>query len=86
MALLRILRNLAVLVILTVAALSLIPRPVAAQSTCRPLGTGCNTSAQCCNHWCGPYARRCCLPLHNMACRKSTDCCSGFCTSYGGCE
>jgi hypothetical protein len=41
MSLLRILRNLAVLVILTVAVLSLNPRPVAAQSSCKPLGSSC---------------------------------------------
>jgi hypothetical protein len=81
MTLLRILRNVAVLVILTVAALSLNPRPVAAQSSCKPLGNWCTSSAQCCNRWCGPYAHRCCLPLHNMACTSSAQCCSGMCIS-----
>lgn len=82
MALLRTLRNLAVLVILTVAALSLISRPVAAQSSCQALGTVCTQygwNAQCCNHWCSPSARRCCLPFHNQACSSWSQCCSGAC-------
>lgn len=83
MTLLRMLRNVAVLVILTVGVLTLSPRPMAAQTSCQPLGTACNSSAQCCNHWCGPYARRCCLPLHNMLCTKAADCCSGVCLRYG---
>jgi hypothetical protein len=85
MSLLRILRNLAVLVILTVAYLSLLPRPMAAQTSCQPLGTACNSSAQCCNHWCGPYARRCCKPLHGMTCSSWIQCCSGVCIN-GGCN
>jgi hypothetical protein len=88
MTLLRMLRNVAVLVILTVAALSLNPRPVAAQSSCQPLGTVCTSTAQCCTghlRWCSPYVHRCCLPLHNQGCTKSTDCCSGTCLPYGGC-
>ena len=83
MSLLRILRNLAVLVILTVAALSLNPRPVAAQSSCQPLGGFCTQyglTAQCCNHWCG-IRRTCCLPFHNMYCTASAQCCSGVCIS-----
>jgi hypothetical protein len=83
MSLLRILRNLAVLVILTVGVLTLSPRPMAAQSSCKPLGDWCTSSAQCCNRWCG-VRRQCCLPLHNMACKKSTDCCSGVCLPRGG--
>jgi len=69
MTLLRILRNLAVLVILTVAALSLNPRPVAAQSTCRPLGAGCTSSSQCCSgSFCG-WRRTCCdKPFHGQYC------------------
>ena len=81
MSLLRILRNLAVLVILTVS-LSLIPRPMAAQSSCKPLGAWCTSNAQCCYPWCG-IRRTGCLPLHNMICRKMTDCCSGTCVMYG---
>ena len=82
MSLLRIFRNLAVLVILAMGYLSLSPTPVAAQSSCRPLGTACTQygwNAQCCNHYCSPYAHRCCLPFHNMACRSSAQCCSGAC-------
>jgi hypothetical protein len=40
MSLLRILRNLAVLVIFAVGGFSLMPRAVAAQSTCHPWGLG----------------------------------------------
>ncbi len=83
MSLLRILRNLAVLLILTVGFLSLSPRTVAAQSSCHPIGTACSSSTwtrgQCCYGWCSPYAHRCCLPFHNMACSSWTQCCSGAC-------
>ena len=63
MTLLRMLRNVAVLVILTVAALSLSPRPVAAQSSCRPLGALCSPNLpKCCPlSLCGPH-RTCCRP------------------------
>jgi len=92
MTLLRILRNLAVLVILTVAIMSLTPRRVAAQSSCLPLGAYCHPyggNHQCCNNWCGGTGR-CCLPLHNMVCTSSAQCCSGFCfrrpgQTWGGC-
>jgi hypothetical protein len=46
--------------------------------SCEPLGTACTSSTQCCNHWCGGL-HRCCLPLHNMACKESADCCSNTC-------
>ena len=80
MSLLRILRNLAVLVILTVGFLSLSPRPIAAQSTCGQLGAVCTTAAQCCVHYCSPRTLRCCIPLHNRACTNWTQCCSGMCS------
>jgi FG-GAP-like repeat/Abnormal spindle-like microcephaly-assoc'd, ASPM-SPD-2-Hydin len=48
-------------------------------AVCQTLGAACTSNTQCCNHWCGPYARRCCLPLHNMACTSSAQCCSGMC-------
>lgn len=79
MSLLRILRNLAVLVILTVGILSLTPRTVAAQSSCRPLGTVCTSSRQCCNSYCG--SGRCCLFLHNAICKSNAQCCGLSCIS-----
>ena len=83
MTLLRILRNLAVLVILTVAALSLNPRPVAAQSTCRPLGGVCGATLKCCpGSLCGRINRCCNKPLYSMACTRSDVCCTGVC--YNG--
>jgi hypothetical protein len=87
MSLLRILRNLAVLVILTVAIMSLTPRTVAAQSSCLPLGAYCHPYGidhQCCNSWCG-YTSRCCKPLHGMTCSSWIQCCSGACIN-GGCN
>ena len=51
----------------------------ATSSSCTSLGNACTSSTQCCNHWCGPYVHRCCLPLHNMYCTKSSQCCSGAC-------
>lgn len=79
MSLLHILRNLAVLVILTVAALSLSSRPVAAQSVCQPIGGFCTSKAQCCFPYCGVF-HNCCVPFHNRACRKPADCCSYQCS------
>jgi hypothetical protein len=74
MTLLRILRNLAVLVILAVGWLSLSPRPVAAQS-CQPLGTYCNSSLKCCpGSLCG--GRRCCnKPYYSQRCGRGDVCC-----------
>ena len=92
MTLLRILRNVAVLVILTVAALSLNPRPVAAQSSCQPLGASCGLSLKCClGSLCGPYHRCCNRPFYGMACTRSDVCCTGICyifpgKSYGRCS
>ena len=86
MTLLRILRNVAVLVILTVAVLSLNPRPMAAQSTCRPLGWVCGiyTSKCCPGSLCG--GNRCCnKPLYSMACTRSDVCCFGMYCFYGRC-
>ena len=96
MSLLRILRNLAVLVILTVAALSLNPRPVAAQSSCQPLGGFCSVSRPCCpsspRSLCGRHNMCCNKPLRGMTCSGATDsnglsieCCSGFCFN-GACQ
>ena len=94
MSLWRIFKNVAVLVILMVAVLSLLPRQTSAQTACSiPLGSACpkfGLTAQCCgSHWCG-FSGRCCLPLHNMACRFAAQCCSGACifragASYGAC-
>lgn len=78
MSLLRILRNLAVLVILTVGVLSLIPRPAAAQSSCLPIGSFCNQRNQCCDRLCGPY-HRCCLPFKGALCTSNAQCCSYNC-------
>ena len=94
MTLLRILRNLAVLVILTVAVLSLNPRPVAAQSSCTPLGAFCTgwiRDAKCCSGLCGRWHRCCNKPLNGMACTRSDICCQGVCfifpgKSYGRCS
>jgi hypothetical protein len=77
MTLLRMLRNVAVLVILTVAALSLNPRPVAAQSSCRPPGSYCNRYTKCCNNWC--YDNRCCWAIPGHSCTSGLQCCSGTC-------
>ena len=82
MSLLRILRNLAILVILTVGSLSLIPRPMAAQSTCRPKGASCTSKAQCCTHYCGLHGN-CCFPFPHQACTSGAQCCSGICLSTG---
>jgi|GraSoiStandDraft_60_1057301.scaffolds.fasta_scaffold08806_5 hypothetical protein len=82
MSLLRTARNLAVLVILTVAALAFAPRPVAAQSTCQPLGGYCSTplrNSQCCSGLCGSHNNCCQLPFRGMYCTSSVQCCSGFC-------
>jgi hypothetical protein len=94
MSLLRILRNLAVLVILTVAVLSLNPRPVAAQS-CQPLGGQCYTLKCCPGSLCVGslgYGFRCCnKPLRWTACTRSDVCCHGSCwffqpgSPYGMC-
>jgi hypothetical protein len=84
MSLLRSLRNLAVLVIVTVGGLSLIPRPMAALSVCRWKGALCQSSRQCCLFLlCSPITHRCCGYYH-QACTSPTQCCSGIC-SNGGC-
>jgi hypothetical protein len=83
MSLLRILRNLAVLVILTVAVLSLNPRPVAAQSSCRPLGWVCSYTSKCCpGSLCGPHGWCCNKPLRGTYCTASVQCCSGLCLNH----
>jgi hypothetical protein len=88
MTILRNFRNLAVVVILTLASLSLSPRPLAAQSSCQPVGGVCNSpgrNAQCCGfHYCSPH-RRCCVPLNHQACTSNTQCCSGICLPNGAC-
>jgi hypothetical protein len=92
MTLLRILRNVAVLVILTVAALSLNPRPAAAQSSCQPLGSVCARGKACCpGSLCGRYGRCCNKPYYSQACTRSDVCCTGICyifpgQFYGRCE
>ena len=82
MTLLRFLRNLAVLTILTVGVLSLTPRTVAAQSSCQYIGGACNSNAQCCLHYCSPVTRHCCAPWHNRACSNDNECCSGLCRGF----
>jgi hypothetical protein len=97
MSLLRILRNLAVMVILTIGVISLVPHPVAAQSTCRPLGAPCSPpilNSQCCSRLCGAYggyARCCNKPNYHQICGRSDVCCFGYCSfipgkSYGYCS
>jgi hypothetical protein len=90
MSVLRVFRNLAVLVILA-AGLSLSPRPLAAQS-CRPLGAVCNYTLTCCpGSLCGPALRCCNKPFRSMMCTRSDVCCQGICyffpgKSYGRCS
>lgn len=80
MSLLRVFRNLAVLVILTVGVLSMSPRPTTAQSSCRPLGSVCGRYLSCCpGSLCGPIGRCCNKPLYGMACTRADVCCRGFC-------
>lgn len=86
MPFLRILRNLAVLVILTVACLSLATRPVAAQSTCQPLGAYCDVHQPCCPYsFCAgpriaiPHNHCCSKPFRGELCNLSVECCSGLC-------
>jgi hypothetical protein len=77
MSLLRSLLNLAVLVILTVAVLSMSSRPMAAQSSCHPVGTRCTSNRQCCNNWC--YGGFCCWGLPHHSCTNWLQCCSRTC-------
>ena len=80
MSLLRTLRNLGALLILTVAVFSVTSSPSAAQSSCLPLGAHCSlTNNQCCNHACGPFTRLCCKPFKGMACTSNAQCCSNAC-------
>ena len=86
MSLLHILRNLAVLVIITAGGFSLIPRPVAAQSTCEPLGASCSGpeihNSECCSSICG-WRRTCCdKPFPNQYCTTNAECCSGGCFNH----
>jgi hypothetical protein len=76
MTLLNISRNLAILVILAVAGLSLNSRPVAAQ-TCILFGGHCTSNLQCC-HFCAPRGGCACKP-HGMQCTTSRECCAGNC-------
>jgi hypothetical protein len=85
MPILRTARNLAVLVILTMAALAFTPRPTAAQ-TCEPLGAYCSgthfRNSQCCSGLCG-FRNTCCdRPLDGMSCTSSEQCCSAFCLNH----
>ena len=83
MAFLRVIRNFAALVILTVGALGLSPQAGAARSTtCLGFGGSCTSRAQCCFPYCGPH-HNCCNPLHNVACTKNSDCCSYMCAGPG---
>jgi len=86
MSLLRILRNLAVLVILTVGGLSLIPRPMAAQLSCRPVGASCprpGITGYCCTLVCSQHYT-CCL-LGRRVCTSNAQCCNNFC-NRGVCD
>jgi len=77
-----LLRNLAVLVIFTVAVLSLTSRPVAAQSSCTPAHQFCHSpgiTLLCCTHYCSPLTHRCCHLWPGAACTYMSDCCSGVC-------
>lgn len=89
MSLLRIFRNLAVLAILTVGCLSLATRPVAAQSTCQPIGAYCDVHRPCCPYsLCAPptlFTRQphCCnKPFRGQLCNISAECCSGLCLNH----
>ena len=87
MSLLRVLRNLGVLVILTVGGASLVPRPMAAQSTCTPRGDYCShpgITSQCCSRYCGPH-NYCCFAFEHEGCTNNRDCCSGICLAGGRC-
>jgi hypothetical protein len=80
MSFLRSLRNLAVLVIVTVAGLSFSPHSVAAQSSCRPLGASCSSGVQCCSRMC--FGHCCDKGFRGMGCNSSAECCSGFCLNH----
>jgi hypothetical protein len=79
MTLLRILRNLAVLVILTVGWLSLSPRAVAALSTCHHVGALCTSNAQCCFFSTCDRHHICCSLFHGAYCTSPAQCCSNTC-------
>jgi hypothetical protein len=80
MTLLRVLRNWAVLVIVTVAVGSLNPRAVAANSSCGALGSHCKSGLQCCSGICAVVGHYCCNKrLPNMSCNNSDVCCTGLC-------
>jgi hypothetical protein len=78
MSLLRVLRNLAVLVILTVGSLGLIPRTMAA--TCLGGGAACTNGNQCCSHAC--MGGRCCYFVHGHYCTSWVQCCSRACIDH----
>jgi hypothetical protein len=81
MSLLRILRNLAVLVILTVSGLSLVPRAMTVQPPCRPPGAVCQSQAQCCPYLaCSQTTHRCCI-WYRQACTSNSQCCGNDCNS-----
>jgi hypothetical protein len=84
MSLLRSLRNLSVLMIFAVAVLSLLPHSAGAQSSCKPLGTACRLTSQCCAFICGPITHRCCEPLRLFPCTSSAQCCSRSCIVING--
>ena len=75
---LRVLRNLAVLVILTVAQFGLASPSVSAQTTCGPVGAVCSVNAQCCFR-CGVLHRCCAHLFGGNQCKTNYDCCSGKC-------
>jgi hypothetical protein len=81
MSLLRILRNLAVLVILTVGGLSLMPHPMEAQSSCG-LGAHCTSNNQCC--WCQCTVHETCCLWPRQACQYNWQCCTNFCQAWPG--
>jgi len=85
MTLLGTFRNLAILVILTVAGLSLSSRPVAAQTGSIPPGAFCKPpygrNPQCFTHFCSSLTKRCCWLFtdEGYGCTSNLQCCSGIC-------
>lgn len=82
MFLLRILRNLAALVIVTIGGLSVMSRPMAAQSSCQPLGGPCEAKSQCCSGLCGWRYSCCDKPFHGQYCVSYAECCSRSCVNH----
>jgi hypothetical protein len=76
MSLLRILKNFS----------GLTPRPLAAGSSCPPVGSICNSTAQCTLgskycifRVCSRITHRCCIGWPHQVCTSNTQCCSNLC-------